>query len=209
MSFDEVRFPVRISYGAVGGPGFLTNVVSLRSGHERRNQNWSAVRHAWDVAHGVKDRDDMDDLRDFFMARAGRARGFRYFDWADYSATGQVLGTGNGSDKVFQFVKKYTNGSITYTRTIKKLIHDETVVDELGEFNVTVKLDGVTQSSGFTLDEDNGTVTFTSAPAVGEVVSADFYFDVPARFDTDRMMVTIDQHELMTWGNIPVVELRL
>ena len=33
-------------------------------------------------------------------------------------------------------------------------------------------------------------------------------FDVPVRFDSDQMEVTIETFELGTWGQIPVVEIR-
>ena len=41
------------------------------------------------------------------------------------------------------------------------------------------------------------------------IVTADFEFDVPARFDTDQMELTIETYELGSWGQIPVVELRI
>ena len=34
--FHEVQFPPDISYGASGGPGYSTTVVTTVSGHERR-----------------------------------------------------------------------------------------------------------------------------------------------------------------------------
>ena len=41
MSFHEVRFPTRVSYGAIGGPRFSTTVQILNSGFEQRNINWA------------------------------------------------------------------------------------------------------------------------------------------------------------------------
>ena len=52
------------------------------------------------------------------------------------------------------------------------------------------------------------TPTFTAAPANGAVITADFEFDVPARFDTDQMDITIETYELGRWGQIPIVEIR-
>jgi uncharacterized protein (TIGR02217 family) len=54
-----------------------------------------------------------------------------------------------------------------------------------------------------------GLITFTTAPAVGVQITADFEFDVPARFDTDHMAVTIETYRLHRWQQIPIVELRL
>jgi uncharacterized protein (TIGR02217 family) len=53
-----------------------------------------------------------------------------------------------------------------------------------------------------------GLVTFGTAPALGVEVTADFAFDVPVRFDTDHMAVTIETYQLHTWQQIPIVELR-
>lgn len=54
MAFHEVRFPDDIAYGATGGPEYLTSVVSMASGYEQRNANWSAARGKWNVAPGLK-----------------------------------------------------------------------------------------------------------------------------------------------------------
>jgi uncharacterized protein (TIGR02217 family) len=42
----------------------------------------------------------------------------------------------------------------------------------------------------------------------GSEVTADFEFDVPVRFDTDHMAVTIETYRLHAWQQIPIVELR-
>jgi hypothetical protein len=93
LVFDEVQFPVSISRGSVGGPTYSTDVVTLSSGVERRNQNWSQARLSYDVAPGVKNQTDLDALIVFFRARRGKARGFRFKDWLDYKGTGQAIGT--------------------------------------------------------------------------------------------------------------------
>jgi uncharacterized protein (TIGR02217 family) len=53
-----------------------------------------------------------------------------------------------------------------------------------------------------------GLITFTTAPAIGVQITADFEFDVPVRFDTDHMAVTIETFRLHRWQQIPIVELR-
>jgi len=42
----------------------------------------------------------------------------------------------------------------------------------------------------------------------GVQLTADFEFDVPVRFDTDHMAVTIESYRLHAWQQIPIVELR-
>jgi uncharacterized protein (TIGR02217 family) len=39
-------------------------------------------------------------------------------------------------------------------------------------------------------------------------VTADFAFDVPVRFDSDQMDVTIDTYQLGSWGQIILLEVR-
>lgn len=199
-SFHEVRFPPDISYGAVGGPGWSTSVVTTVSGHERRNANWSQARGRWNVAHGLKRREQAAELIAFFRARMGRAYGFRFKDWTDYRATGQALGTGDGTTSSFQLAKRYPSGSEVEQRTIAKPVAG----------TVKIYRDGVeAASAGWSVDTTNGLVTFAAAPAIGVLVTADFEFDLPARFDTDRMEITIETFELGSWGQIPVVELRV
>lgn len=45
-------------------------------------------------------------------------------------------------------------------------------------------------------------------PQAGEAVTASFEFDVPVRFDTDRMQVSIDTWDIHQWGQIPIVEVK-
>jgi uncharacterized protein (TIGR02217 family) len=52
-------------------------------------------------------------------------------------------------------------------------------------------------------------VTFETAPEPGVPITAGFAFDVPVRFDTDRLDVTLDIETLGSIPQIPLVELRL
>jgi uncharacterized protein (TIGR02217 family) len=194
----EVRFPPDISYGAVGGPGWSTTVVTTVSGHERRNANWSEARGRWNVAHGLKRREQVAELIAFFRARRGRAFGFRFKDWTDYQALAQTLGTGDGTTMSFQLAKHYASGGEVVTRTLAKPVAG----------TVKVYRDGIEATSGWSVDVTTGLVTFATAPAAGVIVTADLDFDVPARFDTDQMEITIETFELGSWGQIPVVEIR-
>lgn len=196
--FHEVQFPPDISYGASGGPGYSTTVVTTVSGHERRNANWAAARGKWNVAHGLKKREQVAALIAFFRARKGRAYGFRFKDWTDYQAFAQVLGAGDGANKTFQLIKRYTSGGEIDTRLIAKPVTG----------TVKIYREGVEAVSGWTVNTATGIVTFTTAPASGVQVTADFEFDVPVRFDSDQMDITIETYQLGSWGQIPVLEIR-
>ena len=84
MAFDEVRLREDVELGAEGGPRFKTTVLTLASGHEKRNIDWSEARGDWDVSYGISSRTDLASVIDFFWARQGRARGARSRD-ADLS----------------------------------------------------------------------------------------------------------------------------
>ncbi|MAB69010.1 MAG: glycoside hydrolase family 24 [Oceanicaulis sp.] len=196
--FHEVQFPPDISYGAFGGPGYSTTVVTTVSGHERRNANWAAARGKWNVAHGLKKRDQVAVLIAFFRARRGRAYGFRFKDWTDYQALAQLLGQGDGVTKTFQLVKTYASGGEVETRVITKPVPG----------TVKIYRDGVEAVSGWSVNTATGLVTFTVAPVSGVQVTADFEFDVPVRFDSDQMDLTIETYQLGSWGQIPVLEIR-
>lgn len=207
MAFHEVRFPDNISRGARGGPERRTQVVELASGDEERNASWADSRRRYDVAYGIRRADDLAAVVAFFEARNGRLHGFRYKDWADYksalpsqaiTATDQQIGTGTGSLQTFQLAKRYTSGAQTWVRTVAKPVAG----------TIRVALGMVEQMSGWTVDTTTGVVTFTAAPAGGVIVRAGFEFDVPVRFDSDTLDVTLDFERLGSITAIPLLEIR-
>ena len=196
--FHEVQFLPDISYGASGGPGYSTTVMTTVSGHERRNANWAQARGRWNVAHGLKKRVQVAALIAFFRARKGRAYGFRFKDWTGYQAFAQVLGLDDGTTKTFQLIKRYASGGEIETRVITKPVAG----------TVKVYRDGVEAASGWSVNTATGIVTFTTAPASGVQVTADFGFDIPARFDSDQMDITIETYQIGSWGQIIILEIR-
>ncbi len=207
MAFHEVRFPDDISRGARGGPERRTQIVELASGDEERNASWANSRRRYDAAYGIRRADDLAAVVAFFEARNGRLYGFRFKDWADYksclpsqtpAATDQVIGTGDGTTTQFQLVKVYSSGSQTWTRTITKPVAG----------TVLVAIDGAEQTTGRSVDTTTGLVTFTTAPASGAAITAGFEFDVPVRFDTDTLDVTLDIERLGSITSIPLIEVR-
>ena len=74
MAFDEIELPLRVGFGSKGGPNFSTEIITIDSGYERRNQNWAQARRTYDARSGVRSAADAATLLNFFHARAGRAR---------------------------------------------------------------------------------------------------------------------------------------
>ena len=75
-----------------------------------------------------------------------------------------------------------------------------------GDANVTIN-GGTLQSSATGLPT-TGVVTFDTAPAEGVAITAGFEFDVPVRFDTDVLDVTLDLERLGSITSISLLELR-
>jgi len=207
MAFHEIRFPDNISRGARGGPERRTQIVELASGDEERNASWANSRRRYDAAYGVRRADDLAAVVAFFEARDGRLYGFRWKDWGDYkscppsaaiSPADEEIGTGDGTTTTFQLRKLYASGAQTWTRAIAK--------PAAGTVRIT--LDGVEQMTGWSVDTTTGVITFGTAPAAGVTVTAGFAFDVPVRFDTDTLDVTLDLERLGSITSIPLLEIR-
>ena len=207
MTFHEIRFPDNISRGARGGPERRTQIVELASGEEERNASWANSRRRYDAAYGVRRADDLAAVVAFFEARDGRLYGFRWKDWGDYksclpsgtpAASDQTIGTGDGATTIFQLVKAYTSGAQSWARAITKPVSG----------SVLVAVNGVGQASGWSIDTATGIVSFTTAPASGAAITAGFEYDVPVRFDTDQLDVTMDIERLGSIASIPLIEVR-
>jgi uncharacterized protein (TIGR02217 family) len=201
-SYHNTLFPEEISYGSKGGPRFLTTIVTLASGKERRNIEWSKVRSFYDVSHGIKDPDQMLELRNFFYARFGRAYSFKFRDWGDCEIFNQNIGVGDGVKTKFQVIKSYISGPGQYDRTITKL---------KGGSVLPIKVNGVpkVEDTDYTIDYTDGTVTFAVAPANGFVINMPYaFFYVHVRFDIDDFDPKWEFWQYQSWESIPLVEIK-
>jgi len=210
MAFHEVQFPVNIGRGARGGPKRKTQVVTLASGDEERNASWANSRRRYDVAYGIRRSDDLAAVVAFFEARNGRLHGFRFKDWGDHKSclpsgtpnfADQTIGTGDGVQAAFQLVKTYASGGHSQVRRIAKPV--------AGTVRIGLQGDEMSEGVHFTVDTATGIVTFATPPAVGETVTAGFEFDVPVRFGSDAIEVSVASFQAGDVPNVPVVEVRL
>lgn len=209
MSFHEVRFPAALSAGSVGGPERRTEIVELRNGFEERNSPWAHSRRRYDAGLGVRSLDDLAEVIAFFEARSGRLFGFRWKDWTDFKSClpsqvpgpfDQPLGAGDGVRTRFPVVKRYRSGGVDYDRPIAKPV-DGTVL---------VGLAGAPAPAGqVSVDHVEGAVIFATPPAPGAAVTAGYEFDVPVRFDTDRIAASLAGFAAGEIPSIPVVEVRV
>ncbi|MFS4439058.1 TIGR02217 family protein [Paracoccaceae bacterium GXU_MW_L88] len=205
--FHEVRFPTDISFGASGGPERRVDIVTLSNGREERNTPWRHSRRRWDAGVGMRSLDDLARITAFFEARSGQLYGFRWKDWTDFkscapsqeiSAWDQEIGTGDGETRRFVLGKLYASGESDYWRPVQKPVED----------SVICAVNDAQASRGAFRVED-GAVVFAAPPARDARITAGFEFDVPVRFDTDRLDVTVAHVEAGAIPHVPVLELRL
>lgn len=196
MTFIATPFPENVSFGAVGGPGWQTDVVTVDGGNETRDQNWSQARGQWEVSHAARTPDKYNPLIAHFRLAGGRANSFPFKDWMDYRHN-DAGGTGIFTmltSTTFQLTKRYTSGSGTTDRFIY-LPRSATIT--------------VTGGVGATVSYTTGVVTVSS----GTPTSWTGEFYIPARYDTDQMHGEIIDKNLnrgliMGWNSIPIVETR-
>ena len=207
MAFHDIRFPADLSFGSLGGPERRTEIVALASGHEERNTPWAQARRRYDAGLGLRSLDDIERLIAFFEARQGMLHGFRWKDWADYRSapasreilpTDQPLGIGDGVQTAFQLAKTYGSGGFSARRVITKPI-PATVRPALG---------GLEQREGWVVDPLTGLIHFDTPPGRGAEVTAGFEFDVPVRFDTDLIQVSVASFQAGEVPRVPVIEVR-
>ena len=204
MTFHHIRFPLDIALGARGGPERRTDVVTLAGGGEKRNGCWAHSRRRYNAGYGVKSRADMQAVLAFFEERRGRLHGFLWRDGLDHSSGGpvpqptdQVIGVGDGDRTEFQLTKRYGAAFDPYLRPIAKPVSG----------SVRVAVDGVELVSGWSVDVTNGVVGFAAAPTDGASVTAGFLFDVPVRFDTDRLDIELNGFDGAEAPSIPLLEI--
>lgn len=210
MGFHEVRFPAALSFGSLGGPERRTEIVTLTNGFEERNTPWAQSRRRYDAGVSLRSLDDIGEVIAFFEARQGQMFGFRWKDWSDFKSCAasrsvayddQLIATGDGVATAFQLTKTYQSGLTAAVRVIVKPV--------LGTVRMGLQGDEQTEGVHYVVDPATGIVTFATAPAVGERVTAGFEFDVPVRFDTDRILVSVASFHAGEVPQVPVVEVRL
>jgi uncharacterized protein (TIGR02217 family) len=191
--FLDISFPDAVARGATGGPGFSTNVVTLGSGAERRNIQWADARGEWNISTGIRTRAEMQAVIAHFYIVKGRGYSFRFKDWTDYQATDQAMA--EVTPTVWQLVKRYNIGGYEHVRTITKPVLGTVAIKIGGSPVVPSEIDYLT-----------GLVTFGSAP--GSAPTASMEFDVPVRFDTDKLPVQANAWDQQIVSQINLIEVR-
>lgn len=136
--------------------------------------------------------------------------GFRWKDWTDYKSgrakaepdyRDQVIGVGDDVTVEFALFKTYRSGEQSYARQIRKPVE--------GSVRVGLSNNELQDGVHYEVDPTTGVVRFVEPPNVGVQVTAGYEFDVPVRFDTDRIQTSLASFQAGEVPNVPVVEIRI
>jgi uncharacterized protein (TIGR02217 family) len=174
----DYRITDHIGAGAVIRPKFNTEIVKTDGGFEVRNSRWTYPLHTceFDLSPGIAGDDaDLEEFRELFYAAGGADESFKFRDRYDYSATASFIGTGDGATLIWQLAKLYQRGASTRTRKITRPVAG----------TVAIYVNNIARAHS--VDYDTGLVSISPAVAAGEVITADFEFDIPVRFADDEI----------------------
>jgi uncharacterized protein (TIGR02217 family) len=160
-------------------PTFSTRVASHVSGREVRQPLFAYTLYEFELTFdGLASNESfpgvgassLQSLMGFYLQCEGQYGTFLYTDPTDTTVTGQGIATGDGATTSF-----------TFQRTLGGFIEPVSWVSSVAN----VYLNGVAQASGWSLAQPN-TLSFTTAPANGAVITADFAYAFVCRFLDDQ-----------------------
>lgn len=199
MTFRNMRFPTNIKSGAVGGPRYDSDVVTVNSGFESRNENWADARCEYAVERGLISEELRVDLIAFFRRCKGRVHSFRFKDWSDYTVLSGEGVLRQLTSTTYQLVKRYTTDDGTDDRDItlpyEVVVRDSSTTLILGVHYSIALLTGIIT----VIDPNSPPVTPDSWTGK---------YDVPCRFDTDRLQLVAETVGFFVSQSIPIVEIR-
>lgn len=207
-TFIDQRLDEDIEQGATGGPSFLTTVMALSGGQEKRNIEWQFPRQEWDISFGIQSAADFEQVKNMFYNTFGRALGFRFKDWTDYqigdpvgyvAVDSQSIGVFASGNKVFQMFKTYTIGAYSMNRKITRPVQG----------TLKVYIDNVlkTETTDYTVDYSTGIISFVATHDTS-TASISTEFDVPVRFDSDLFKAKVTWTDAQELPNIAILELK-
>jgi uncharacterized protein (TIGR02217 family) len=200
----DVRLSRDIEVRAIARPRYATDIIELESGSEFRVPRWRYPKFSFEFNLQPGDPNDrssyenqtLQEFIDLWHAAGGMGDTFKFRHWSDFSAEEQEIGVGDGVTRTFQLFKNYSAGAVTRQRKITRPVLD----------TVTVYVEGV--PTAVTIDYATGGVTFAVAPIDSALITADFEFDVPVRFDSDELELVALTRFLDVPVNIQLIEVR-
>lgn len=214
MAFAEVSLEVGAPLGS-GGYGFKTTITRNAGDFEKRFARRLEPLFKGNIGQANLRSEMIDHVTTFFNARRGKAQGFRYRFWADYTATATPKDLGDTAStqgvafliapNTYACYKVYSWGGQTCYKRITKLVQGTVSVFSNGN-----------PATGAAINNDTGIITYSG----GGTITWKGEFDLPVRFDTDtlpRVLMVLDDSQdpcvdeqgraLFKFESLPIVEI--
>lgn len=173
LPFFEHQLDPCITDRSIGGPT-VPGRIKRYTANGRLSQSFnSAVQiHRYDVAHGIRSREDFQTVLDlWYVVMFTPYAGFRFKDWRDYRATRENTKLTLVSGSIWQLQRRHVAGGIEFLRDIvKPCAAPAIVIYDAGGTPLTATVDTTTGRAD---------VTGTPATWTGQ-------FDVPVTFSDDE-----------------------
>ena len=184
--------PACETFGWVGGPEFMTRIVEMRNGRERRNAEWANARHRFQLPYGNRKSSDYAKIKSHHLVCRGRLHNFLYQDRLDHSAQAAVFGIAEAGQTAFQLGKTSELDGVSYFREVNCLYRpDPASPGDALEVVPTIMVDG-TPTTAFSIDPDTGAGEFDSPLTGGEILTWSGEFSIWVRYDNDHLPWSID-----------------
>ncbi len=188
---ELLTLPVNPDFGIRVEPMFDTSITEFKSGRENRRKNWAFPKRKITLQYSMLHETEIKDLWQFYIARSGAFEAFYFFLPSPRHWYGEYVGTGDGTIATFDLPSRNTDQS-----TLK------------------IYLNGVEQTSGWSFSAGTGQygadqIIFTTAPAVGDIITADLYGELrlKCRFAVDNLPDELFRYMLYNTG-IELLEVR-
>ena len=208
-AFLEERLPLDIRMGSSHSDDYAVTITQTAGGAEYRKLVHQYPMRKWTINFTLL-RDDLAARVLALYHRAyGRYAGFRVRDVDDYNSSASGRGAITTLDQtltrisagIYQLRKEYGAGG-----TPLGIGRPARIVYKPVSGTVIAAKNGVTISSGLSVNTATGQITISPAPLVGDTITAGFEFDIPARFDSALDVASLSR-DIRDCGSIDIVEL--
>jgi uncharacterized protein (TIGR02217 family) len=167
---------------------FKTLIDESETGHEVRDALVDTGMRQFKLNLKFRNEDSIQSLWDFYMDRQGKTDDFLIKVITDFYVTDEPIGVGDGTTTQF-------------------LLHNFPVDTST---NNSAKLNGVANLA-YILSNDianeKSYITFTTAPALGDIITASYEFYIRVRFKEDQLSRQLVSYKLLNVG-LDLVEVR-
>ncbi|MCY4505098.1 MAG: TIGR02217 family protein [Hyphomicrobiales bacterium] len=210
VAFHDVRLQNVLRIAASGSLEYNTQLMTTASGFEHRNARWTQPRRRYEVHIGARPLSDLRSLQRFFRDRHGRLHGFLWRDILESRsskqheiprAKDQPMKRLTADGRVWSFFKGLRNTS--RPELVRRIFKPVPSSVQLAHNRAPIPLEQ------YVIHAAHGVISFRPGHYRTSGVTAGFEFDVPVRFDIDRLEIRMVTNLAGTCEPIPLVEIRL